>query len=317
MSRATTLNFDMSRRLCWTPKPHCYNPLVERSETAPRAGLVTAVTGIRDLSSGSEPDVWNAMADEVHGGTSVIRFGGAIGVDTIALLAADMFRGSRTKLTVVVPSALDDQPEDAVEAALAAADEVVELGLERGTARSNLRRNDELLRGADRLIAFTDGRDQGGTSYTIDRALARGLDVVIVPVRGTGAKRANPWIDFDEFLAPVHALEEYVPRNPGSDLTDFVWALKGYEAKPSALLVWGERLAATIRVPSASVHEPRGPNPYLGHPGGRRWAKGRFGSRTLSGRSRTGVGVGARGLGGRRSRRSCGSTRSRWPAPTV
>ena len=96
---------------------------------------VTAITGIRDFSPASEPDVWNVMADEVHRGAETIRFGGAFGADTEALLAADAFRRGRTRLEVVVPARLQDQPDEAIDAAEVAADAVLELGLEPGTAR--------------------------------------------------------------------------------------------------------------------------------------------------------------------------------------
>lgn len=212
---------------------------------------VTAITGIRDLSPASEPDVWNVMADEVHRGAETIRFGGAFGVDTEALLAADAFRRGRTRLEVVVPARLQDQPDEAIDAAEVAADAVLELGLEPGTARSYLRRNDELIKGANRLIAFTDGREKGGTSYTIDRALERGLDVVIVPVRSKrgGRIQSNARIDFPG-LSPVYALQRYVRRDEGSELTDFIWDLKNYAASPRAISRWAEQLALAISAAS-------------------------------------------------------------------
>lgn len=228
-----------------------------------RYDTVTAVTGIRDLARVSEPDVWNAVADEIHSGTGEIRFGGAAGTDTVALLAADRFRLPHTVLRVFLPSRLMDQPRGAASAVRVAADNVVELGLPPWEGSSYLRRNDALIEGADRLLAFTDGRYEGGTSYTMDRARELGIEIVVVLVRGTGA-RANPQIKSDEheFEHPVYALEEYVSRKVGSPLTDFIWELKGLRASRGDVDYWGRRLAELVASePALSSAEAIAPMP--------------------------------------------------------
>jgi len=216
---------------------------------APRQGRVTAITGIRDLSSSSEPDVWNAIADEIHSGTTVLRFGGAVGADTVALVAACRFRRPWTRLDVYVPARLDDQPAEAIRAIDACADDVIELDGEPDETASYMRRNDALVNGADRLLAFTDGRDEGGTAYTIDRADELDLDLCLVPVLGEWRQRtrANPRVLADDLIERAYALEEYRSRDRGgSELTDFIWGLKDYSAKPAAIRKWAERLAKEI-----------------------------------------------------------------------
>jgi hypothetical protein len=223
------------------------NPVIMANVEAHRRGQVTAITGIRDLSSASEPDVWNAIADEIHSGVACMRFGGAEGTDTLALEAACHFRGQRRlSLDVYVPALLGDQSRKAVRVIRKCADEVYELDGEPDSKRSFLRRNDAMIEGADRLLAFTDGRDTGGTSYTIEQALENELEVVVVPVRSSG-RRTNPQIDFNEFLAPVYALEEYVQRDIGSALTDFIWDLKDYQASASQITRYAEKLAEIIQ----------------------------------------------------------------------
>lgn len=233
---------------------------------APRRGRVTAITGIRDLSPASEPDVWNAIADEIHSGTTELRFGGATGADTVALVAACRFRRPWTRLDVYVPARIEDQPEDAVEAIKACADDVIELDGEPDATASYLRRNDAMVDGAHRLLAFTDGRDVGGTSYTIDRADDLGLDLRVVPVRGMRdpRRRPNPRVLAEDLGQPAYALEEYRSRDAGgSDLTDFIWDLKDYSTKPVDVQRWAERLSREIasrpdlRVCAALVPMPR------------------------------------------------------------
>jgi uncharacterized phage-like protein YoqJ len=116
---------------------------------------------------------------------SVLRFGGAIGVDSIALQAARQLRRPRHRvnLVVIVPGKLTEQPKCAYHVALRCADQIIELDFPRGVKWAYLRRNDKLLDGAQRLVAFTDGRATGGTAYTIKRAQKFGIDVELVTVR--------------------------------------------------------------------------------------------------------------------------------------
>jgi hypothetical protein len=142
--------------------------------------MIIAVSGIRDLAVESEADVELAVADAIFN-VEEMRFGGARGSDTVALGAACELADAELLLRVFVPGRLRDQPREAV-AAAQCADEVVELGLPL-TPWAYYQRNDALLRGADRLLAFTDGRDTGGTAYTIERAAEWGIPTDLIPVR--------------------------------------------------------------------------------------------------------------------------------------
>ena len=120
-----------------------------------------------------------------------IRFGGAIGVDTVALEACCYLRSKVwPELVVIVPYRVEDQPLAARKVIETCADEVIELDLPR-IGRSALQRNDALLDGANRLIAFTDGRTKGGTWYTIERARDLEIEVEIVEVRTSKRRRAR------------------------------------------------------------------------------------------------------------------------------
>lgn len=149
--------------------------------------MITVVSGIRDLYADSCSIVERAIADEVARADE-IRFGGALGSDSVALSAALQARpvgGVRPVLRVFVPAQLADLPELARKIALRCADEVVELGYPPGEKWTYLRRNDRMLDGADRLLTFTDGRSEGVTAYTIKGARRRRFDVQIVRVQGT------------------------------------------------------------------------------------------------------------------------------------
>src|SRR5690242_2771807 len=93
-----------------------------------RSRRITAVTGIRDLACTSEYIVDGMIAIEIALGVEELRFGGAIGVDTIALCAASVRRISRTPvLRVIVPATVADQPLVAARPIDRFADVVIEL----------------------------------------------------------------------------------------------------------------------------------------------------------------------------------------------
>jgi hypothetical protein len=154
--------------------------------------VILVVSGIRDVARGSERDVEMAVLEALGRDPSEMRFGGARGVDTIALAAAGSV-WSETRLRVFVPGRFSQQPRDAALAISAYAGEVVELGMSLADKRSFLRRNDAMLDGATDLLAFTDGRSSGGTFYTIMQARHRGIAVKIVPVqsRSASARRGH------------------------------------------------------------------------------------------------------------------------------
>lgn len=203
---------------------------------------IVVISGIRDLAPQSHADVEIAVADAVVDADEM-RFGGALGVDTVALVAAREAADVETALRVFVPGLLAAQPRTAIQAIKACADEVVELGM-RPTRDSYLRRNDAMLKGASRLWAFTDGRTTGGTAYTIERALATGVKVETVQVAAsTKAARTNPELFLDDAPAPVFAMAGYVSATTGKDwISETVRALKAGNADPKRV----DRLAAQL-----------------------------------------------------------------------
>ncbi len=157
--------------------------------------MIGVVTGIRDLSRASERAVDRAIAEALERDLDEMRFGGARGTDTVALRAAFAWRqvrgSAKPLLRVYVPGRLIEQPAEARAVADRCADAVVGLGLPLQHASSYLDRNEAMLEGADTLLAFTDGRMQGGTAWTLQRAAERGMEVVTVSVRAAqqGASR--------------------------------------------------------------------------------------------------------------------------------
>lgn len=147
-------------------------------------GEVVAISGIRDVSEKSLATVEETMAKLQD--ASQLRFGGARGVDTWALRAVAELEPSAS-LVVIVPYCVSDQPSEAQKAIRAYADHVIELRL-RPNRRAYLHRNDVLIETADRLVAFTDGRRSGGTSYTMRQAKELGIPVEVVLVEATGER---------------------------------------------------------------------------------------------------------------------------------
>lgn len=157
--------------------------------------MIIAITGIRDLHLDSHPAVASVIQAYVKAFPKAeFRFGGALGVDTVALRAAHAVHlppeenfvriGSqapvrRARCTVIVPFTVADQPYEAATAIRQCAKTVQELKLPRGK-QAFLTRNGELIRDADLVLAFTDAKLEGGTHYTM--TLARKLDRLLVSV---------------------------------------------------------------------------------------------------------------------------------------
>jgi hypothetical protein len=161
--------------------------------------VIVTFTGIRDLASSSEQHVRAAVEAVMAEGATELRFGGALGADTVALTAADDL-DVVAHLVVFVPGRVADQPAVARDAIQAFADEVVELRLPlqhgRLPAWAFLRRNDAMLTGrvrpnlqlakAQLCVGFKDGREHGGTHYTLQKAAELGILNRTVPVVGLG-----------------------------------------------------------------------------------------------------------------------------------
>ena len=48
------------------------------------------------------------------------------------------------------------------------------------TSNCTLKRNDHLVDNADALLAVYDGRNTGGTAYTVKRATEKGIDIIVI-----------------------------------------------------------------------------------------------------------------------------------------
>jgi hypothetical protein len=130
------------------------------------------------------------IAIEIAFGVEELRFGGASGVDTIALCSAALRRRSRTpKLRVFVPTSVEEQPLVAARAIDRYADEVVELFLPAHEPTTFMARNRILVAGARKLLGFTDGRPTGDPAWTIGHAAEEGLLVVAYSVRRAPARK--------------------------------------------------------------------------------------------------------------------------------
>jgi hypothetical protein len=146
--------------------------------------MIITYSGIRDISEDSYNTIYQQVASDLSNGATELRFGGALGVDTVALEAAYRYNVD-AKLRVFVPWKLRDQPAEARRTVQLCADEVVELQLPR-VRWAPLERNVAMLLGrgarSDRLVAFKDDRCEGGTFRTIERANQEHIACQVVPV---------------------------------------------------------------------------------------------------------------------------------------
>lgn len=211
---------------------------------------VVAITGIRALAPESVPDVELEIIELLSEGPAEIRFGGALGTDTAALLSAALARGRRPppRLVVYVPFDAGSQPYGARQA-FRYADEVIELNLPRSKA-AYLRRNDAMLDGASLVLAFTDGCKTGGTAYTVRKAKALKIQVRLV-----GVARVEPEASAEEqaiavrapMVADTYVLAPYVSAKTGPDPTsDAVRDLKAGKATEAQIEMLARAVAQAI-----------------------------------------------------------------------
>lgn len=231
--------------------------------------MKVAISGTRDISPYDYPVIEGIIADIISEHPEEIIFGGASGADTVALAAAcAILEGTRPpKLTVIVPKRLKDQPLDAQEWAKECADEVVELKAPRLDIEAYRNRNIALLRRADGLVAFWDGRS-GGTGMTISLAQEAGLPTEIIRILGgspdlggngdeihkPNASYTHPWPHWvysptPAVGMPVTTLGLYMAAFEGLDrLTQFIRATKAGTVRPSETKYWATVAANVISV---------------------------------------------------------------------
>lgn len=204
--------------------------------------MIVAVSGIRDLAHESHADVERGIGYLID--VDEIRFGGAQGVDTVALAAAIELVDAHSR--VIVPGRLVDQPLESQRVARRAS-EVVEMGM-RLDRQAYLRRNDALLEGADLLVAFTNGRISGGTAYTMRRAREAKIAVVTVPVLSKAGAAREP----TRALASIHGILPYTSplSQPRDRATGVLRALRFRDASEHDV-AWLAEIVATY------IHQER------------------------------------------------------------
>lgn len=158
-------------------------PSLSRQRSTAR---VMAVCGIRALHPDSEPEVELAVAQEIGDGATELRFGDAAGTDQVALGAACIVGAADVTLRAFVVGNAGSVPRSRRPLIESCAD-VVYLGLRPGAKWAYERQAEALLDGADRLLAFTDGRTHGGTWDAIQKARRAGIEVEVVQVLSTDA----------------------------------------------------------------------------------------------------------------------------------
>ncbi|MBN1772613.1 MAG: DNA-processing protein DprA [Deltaproteobacteria bacterium] len=170
---------------------------VELPGTAPAAGPVrVAVTGNRGVTAADRETIRRVLR-QLLGDPEVeaVYFGGALGADTEALLAAlELRRNGRPRLVVVVPDTLEAQPNETRDASRRA-DEVVELRRPIAASdrwRAYHLRNRWMVDRASLLVAFWDGQPRSGTGATVAYARRRGVAVRVVEVEGSDRESPSP-----------------------------------------------------------------------------------------------------------------------------
>lgn len=144
--------------------------------------MIAAITANRNLSPRDRATIRAAMGALCEMRPEAIILGGARGGDTEALVAADLYRDpDATRLVVVVPRRLADQPREAREAVdgclVGAADELVELGLPITAAdgwAAFKRRNEAMVDRATHVLGFWNGDRRSGTWSCLAYAMRTG-----------------------------------------------------------------------------------------------------------------------------------------------
>jgi hypothetical protein len=158
--------------------------------------VIVAITGHRKLSPADAALVTarvEALIYDVR--PAAVIFGGAVGVDTVALAAAQhhrsygghTVRAHRSRLVVIVPDVVRAQPHEAREAIRLYADDVVEtrnaITSADGWAAYRLR-NEAMVNRADVVLAFWDGDTRTGTGSCVAYAARMGREVWVETIGG-------------------------------------------------------------------------------------------------------------------------------------
>lgn len=146
-----------------------------------------AITGTRNVTPEGRDLIKRVLSEVIASRNDIeaIIFGGARGTDTVALECAYEIRVEQKRnfeLIVVVPFKIEKQPRAAQDAILKYANRVIELNLPFSMGGYH-KRNEEIVKMADMILAFWDRKD-GGTSHTIERARKHGKEIKVIELSG-------------------------------------------------------------------------------------------------------------------------------------
>lgn len=153
----------------------------------PAAITITGSRGTGHRQAAEYDEVFAQYLAPFAGGRTRFYLGGASGIDSLALLW--LTEHTSAEITVVVPSTVSAQPEDACAAISTACDrgrltELVELRQEgHPSAKAYHFRNRWMVDRSEFVIAFPHGEDRTrGTWYTAGYAADQGKPRLIVPI---------------------------------------------------------------------------------------------------------------------------------------
>ncbi len=141
---------------------------------------VVGVTGHRHITAEDGTTVARVVAEYP---ACKWRFGGAAGVDTVALRAARA--AAPSWLEVIVPGTVAQQPAEARRAIEECADAVVEMHGDLSRRETYARRNAAVVHDASELLAFLDERrESSGSRQCAEYARMMGRPVTAVGLQG-------------------------------------------------------------------------------------------------------------------------------------
>ncbi len=146
--------------------------------------ITAAFTGHRTYAGETDGPLRECLQALYECGFRRFLVGMAWGFDLAAgeAVAALKGRHADVELIAVVPfgdfrNLFHSEDLQRYDKVLQAADECVEIN-EKGSARSYMLRNDFLVDNASLVVAWWNGRRNGGTAYTIKRAFKKGCEVI-------------------------------------------------------------------------------------------------------------------------------------------
>lgn len=146
-----------------------------------------SITGTRSAKNKHASKIYETLSGFIeHFKPEKMYFGGALGVDTIALMLSKKITlevGINTELIVVFPDTKHQAPIDAAHAAVDYADDIIELEnkiIRENGYKSYRTRNEYLVDHCDMLIGFPkDNNPRSGSWMTINIAEKQNKNVVI------------------------------------------------------------------------------------------------------------------------------------------